>query len=176
MPRLTNPGYVGYKQCAECHAARVAECEPTSHFQTCRPPTRQRMPASFSSPNTEDHKLSLAETNVVFEMFERDGKYFQKASRVGESSATESTIDLVYGAKTVSDEVYLSWRADDSMWELPVAWIYKNNCWARLASIHYKVVTTRRPLTVRCFECHTTWFEHVPGTISTIVAKRPYWV
>ncbi len=167
MPRLTNPGYVGYKQCAECHAARVAECEPTSHFQTCRVPNSERMPASFSSTNAEDRTLSLPDTDVVFESFERDGRYFQKASREGATTGTHSTIDLVYGAKTVSDEVYLSWHADDSMWELPVAWIYKNNCWGAAGFDPQQGGDYARPLTVRCFECHTTWFEHVPGTIST---------
>lgn len=167
IPKAVNPGYVGYQKCAECHAARVAECEPTSHFQTCRVPTAERMPAVFTSDNPAERTLKLPNSDALFEMSHRNGKYFQKASRVGAVDGTESTIDLVYGAKSISDEVYLSWHADDSMWELPVAWVHANNCWGAAAFEHKQGGDLARQLTVRCFECHTTWFQHVPGTVST---------
>lgn len=167
IPKAKNPGYVGYQVCAECHAARVAECEPTSHFLTCRVPTPERMPAAFSSENPTERTLKLPNSEVLFEMSLRDGKYYQKATRVGETSGTESTIDLVYGAKSISDEVYFSWHADDSMWELPVAWVHANNCWGAAGFEHMQGGDHARPLTVRCLECHTTWFQHVPGTLST---------
>ena len=167
IPHAVNPGYVGYQQCTECHAARVKECEPTSHFQTCRVPTAERIPAAFTSGNPAERMLKLPNSDVVFEMYERSGKYFQKASRVGETVGTESTIDLAYGAKSISDEVYLSWHADGSMWELPAAWVYANNCWGAAAFDRRQGGDFARLLTVRCFECHTTWFQHVPGTVGT---------
>ncbi|MDX1928585.1 MAG: tetratricopeptide repeat protein [Pirellulaceae bacterium] len=167
VPKAVNPGYVGYQKCAECHAARVKECEPTSHFQTCRVPTADRMPENFVSTNLADRTLQLPNSDVVFEMSQRDGKYFQRATQAGKSSGVESTIDLVYGAKSISDEVYLSWHADDSMWELPVAWVWANNSWGAAAFDRRQGGDFARQLTVRCFECHTTWFQHVPGTVST---------
>jgi tetratricopeptide (TPR) repeat protein len=167
IPKAVNPGYVGYQKCAECHAARVMECEPTSHFQTCRLPTAERMPKNFSSTSGSDRTLKLPNSDVMFEMIERNGKYYQKAMRPGAGGGVESTIDLVYGAKSISDEVYLSWHADGSMWELPVAWVWANHNWGAAAFDHSQGGDFARQLTVRCFECHTTWFQHVPGTVST---------
>jgi len=167
MPKSVNPGYVGYEQCAECHAARVVECEPTSHFQTCRVPTAERMPAHFTSTDAAERTFQLPDSDVIFEMSRRGEKYFQKASRVGAASGTESSIDLVYGAKSVSDEVYLSWHADESLWELPVAWVHANHSWGAAGFDRLQGGDYARQLTVRCFECHTTWFEHVPGTVNT---------
>jgi tetratricopeptide (TPR) repeat protein len=139
----------------------------TSHFKTCRVPTAERMPQAFVSENVAERRLALPGAAVEFEMNHRDGKYFQKTIQPGTLRSTESTIDLVYGAKSSSDEVYLSWHADDSLWELPVAWIYANNCWGAAGFEGMQSDDFARPLTVRCFECHTTWFEHVPGTEST---------
>ncbi|MEZ6136348.1 MAG: tetratricopeptide repeat protein [Pirellulaceae bacterium] len=164
MPPVTNPGYVGFQACAECHLQRVEECVPTSHFQTCRIPTLERMPAAFTSDNPNDRTLRLPGTDVSFEMGYRDGKFFQAA--VQGSKRVESTIDLVYGAKTKSDEVYLSWHADDSMWELPVAWVFAEDCWGAAGFDRQQGTDFSRELTVRCFECHMTWFEHIPGTLS----------
>ena len=166
IPKAVNPGYVGYQKCAECHAERVKECEPSSHFQTCRVPTADRMPAAFTSTNPADRTLKLPNSDISFEMSVRNGRYFQKATRAG-APGVESTVDLVYGAKSISDEVYLSWHADNTMWELPVAWVWANNNWGAAAYDRTQGGDFARPLTVRCFECHTTWFQHVPGTEAT---------
>lgn len=166
-----NPGYVGYQACAECHAERVAECEPTAHFQTCRVPTAERMPSAFRSKDKRDRTLSLPGTDVTFEMSMRDGKFIQLAGRATNEQPFESTIDLVYGAGQESDEVYLSWHADDSMWELPVAWVYARDCWGAAGFDRVGGTNFSRHLTVRCFECHNTWFAHEPGTLSTYRRK-----
>ncbi|MCC6510817.1 MAG: tetratricopeptide repeat protein [Pirellulaceae bacterium] len=167
MPPVENPGYVGYQQCAECHAKRVEECLPTSHFQTCRLPTQARLPKAFSSPDIAQRTLKLPGASVDFEMSLRDGQPIQTAIDQRTGVRTDSTIDLVYGAKSTSDEVYLSWRADESMWELPVAWVWAHDAWGAAGFDRQGTNDFARELTLRCFECHNTWFEHVPGTLSS---------
>src|SRR5437899_401260 len=46
---VANPGYLGPQACAECHAARVAEFQKTSHFRTCRVPESETMAAGFAA-------------------------------------------------------------------------------------------------------------------------------
>ena len=167
IPVATNPGYVGYQQCVECHAERVAECVGTSHFLACRPPTADRMPAAFTSADVADRKLVLPGSPVEFEMGVEDGKYLQTATVTATNQSFRSTIDLIYGAKSISDEVYLSWHTDGVMRELPVAWIHAKDCWGAAGFNRTGGTDFARDLTVRCFECHNTWFEHVPGTLGT---------
>src|SRR5262245_52205431 len=48
-PVVMNPGYVGAQACAACHAARVTDCQSTTHFRTFRTPDPAAMPTAFDS-------------------------------------------------------------------------------------------------------------------------------
>jgi tetratricopeptide (TPR) repeat protein len=165
QPNIENPGYVGPQACAECHQHRFEECRGTSHFQTCRVPELSRLPRGFK-PGQGTFKKH--ETQVEYESLLRDERPVQIAKNGRESyQQTASSIDLILGAKDISDEVYLSWHQDNSMWELPVAWVFARDAWG--ASGFDKTTTGgdhARPLTLRCLECHNTWFEHMPGTLN----------
>lgn len=165
MPRVHNPGYVGPQACAECHQPRLQECLGSSHFRTCRVPEPATMPRGFeSNPAT----FELPNTDVRFEMSRRGERYFQTAINKSAPNVmrTESSIDLILGAGKSSDEVYLSWHADNTLWELPIAWVYANDCWGASGFDRHAGGDHARALTLRCFECHNTWFEHVPGTLA----------
>lgn len=164
-PYVANPGYVGPMACTPCHHDRVTACLPSSHFQTCRPPTVSKLPRGF---DPGQGKFQRPGEKTSFET-KRDGNRFvQIASETtaGSTRTVESTIDLILGAKAVSDEVYLSWRADNSMWELPIAWVYANDSWGASGFDRTANGDHARPLTVRCLECHNTWFQHLPGTMN----------
>ncbi|RMF42471.1 MAG: tetratricopeptide repeat protein [Planctomycetota bacterium] len=169
IPLADNPGYLGFAACRECHAERVAECETTPHFQTCRYPTTDRMPRRFFSANPADRTFVVPGTSIRFEMNYTDGQFTQTASQGTPplGSQTTSTIDLVYGAKNTSDEVYLSWHPDGQMRELPVGWVDAHQAWGAAGFDRLGGGDFGRELTVRCFECHNTWFQHVPGTLGT---------
>lgn len=163
-PAVPNPGYVGAQACTACHQDRVEECLATSHFQTCRVPELKKLPRGFQPGQGEFRRPGEASR---FESFVRGDKPIQAAIEPSPSGQqkVESSIDLVYGANPTSDEVYLSWHSDDSMWELPIAWVWANDCWG--ASGFDRTASGgdhARPLTLRCFECHNTWFQHMPGT------------
>ena len=72
-------------------------------------------------------------------------------------------VDLVYGAGK-ADDVYLSWRDDGRLYELPMAWLYPLKKWGASPVDPSGVGGFSRPLNPRCLECHNTWFKHVPGT------------
>ena len=162
-PHIPNPGYVGPLACAECHKDRVAECMPTSHFRTCRPPDMSSLPRGFLPENAS---FKRSNDPVEFETLKRGNELVQATIEpfANGKRRIESSIDLIYGANPISDEVYLSWRPDDSMWELPIAWVYATDCWGASGFDRDAVGDRARQLTVRCFECHNTWFQHLPGT------------
>lgn len=164
---IINPGYVGPQACAGCHDERLEECKSSSHFRTCRFPATELLPRGFSEGvNTFRRKNA----SLVYEMTKTpDGKPLQTAieQRAGQTFRTESSIDLILGAKDLSDEVYLSWHKDNSMWELPIAWVYARDNWGASGfDATAESGDHARPLTLRCFECHNTWFEHLPGTLN----------
>jgi tetratricopeptide (TPR) repeat protein len=71
-------------------------------------------------------------------------------------------IDLVYGSKGNADEVYFTWSGNQ-LFELPFAWLRPFQRWGKqiYSDVGDRVLRTTTP---RCLECHTTYFEHVPGT------------
>lgn len=165
-----NPGYVGPQACAPCHAKRVAEFLQTAHYHTCRFPEADRMPPAFTKgPQTYQTRYP----ELRFEMGKAGKEFVQTSVTVGSDGEqrTSARIDLVYGAGGKADEVYLSWRDDGSMFELPIAWMYSSNQWGAAHFDRHGGGDHARPLTVRCLECHTTWFGHVVGTENQYVRE-----
>ena len=169
-PAIPNPGYVGPQACSECHRERVEECMPTSHFRTCRAPDLESLPRGFEKGMGSFRRNG---DPVEFQTFTRGNKLVQTTIEPSFNGTRrlESSIDLIYGANPISDEVYLSWRPDDSMWELPVAWVYANDCWGASGFDRAATGDRARDLTLRCFECHNTWFQHIPGTTNVYRRK-----
>jgi tetratricopeptide (TPR) repeat protein len=93
--------------------------------------------------------------------------FFQTAIRTTPAGQERSTarIDLVLGAGGKADEVYLTWR-EGRLYELPVAWLFSLECWGSSHVSRYNTGSFLRESTLRCLECHNTWFAHVPGTLN----------
>jgi tetratricopeptide (TPR) repeat protein len=163
-PVAPNPGYVGPDKCVACHEERVAEVRETNHFHTCRIPDAARMPPGFDPGRGA---FTSRNSDIRFEMSREGDKYIQTSHRSspGGDQTTVARIDLVYGAGT-ADDIYLSWRDDDRMYELPMAWLHPQQQWAAEYFDPHGSGDFSRPLTLRCFECHNTWFEYVPGSVN----------
>jgi tetratricopeptide (TPR) repeat protein len=102
-----------------------------------------------------------------FAMSRSGSDYFQTAihaTPAGEERRT-ARIDLVLGAGGKADEVYLSWDRG-RLYELPVAWMFTFDCWGCSHVSAYHSGSFWRESTLRCLECHNTWFAHVPGTLN----------
>lgn len=162
LARPGNPGYVGPDACVECHGARVAEFRKTNHFLACRTPEMAAMAPGFD-PGKGSHTVSHV-PGLRYEMTrEKDGFY---ATAIRKTEAGEkrspSKIGLVYGVGGL-DEVYFAWRGD-KLYELPTGWLHPQNCWGNTSFDRYGTGDFSRDATVRCLECHNTWFDHVAGT------------
>ncbi|MGE5192751.1 MAG: tetratricopeptide repeat protein, partial [Deltaproteobacteria bacterium] len=163
-PAVVNPGYVGSQACAACHAERVAECQSTNHFRTFRTPDPAVMPIGFEPGK---HTFTSRHPGLRFEMSRSGNDYFETAiysTPAGEARST-ARIDLVLGAGGKADEVYLTWH-EGRLYELPVAWLFTFDCWGCSHICAQHSGNPRRESTLRCLECHNTWFAHVPGTLN----------
>jgi tetratricopeptide (TPR) repeat protein len=160
-PSAPDPGYLGPQACAACHPRRVAEFQTTPHLRACRRPQDGPMPPGFA-PGRGTHVPPVP--GLRFEMTQTGGEFFQTTVRstpAGEQRTT-TRIDLVYGANK-ADEVFFTWR-DDRLYELPVVWLHPFDRWGNTSLDRFGTGDFSRETTRRCLECHTTWFDHVPGT------------
>jgi len=156
-----DPGYLGPRACAACHAKRVAEFQTTNHYRACRLPEATTMAPGFTpgKGTFRTHDPSLR-----FEMTRKDSDFFQTSVRstpMGEQQSS-AHIDLVYGT-SASDEVFLSWRGD-RLYELPLVWLHPQKQWGASPFNPHASGDFARAMKPRCLECHNTWFEHVAGT------------
>ena len=160
-PVVHNPGYVGIQACSPCHARRVTDFLKTGHFNACRLPEPGTMAEGFAPGRGTHASLDPA---VRFEMAQ-SGNDFQMttiADPPAGAQRTASRIGLVYG-KGKLDEVYFSWTGN-RLFELPVSWLHPSHEWGHTNLSHHSSGSFAREATTRCLECHTTWFEHTPGT------------
>ena len=137
------------------------------HFRTCRAPDVADMPRGFAP---DAGLFATHDPAVRFEMTRAGDEFFQaivRSTPAGEQRIS-ARIDLVYGAGT-ADDVYLSWKGDQ-LFELPMGWIYTLDRWGVNFNPHSSGDFSR-PLTLRCLECHSTWFEHVAGTPNRYVRE-----
>lgn len=172
-----NPGFVGPAACETCHAENYAAASQSRHFLACRPVQPQEMPAAFAFAGDVAEQAVQAKSvfqtrhaGLRFEMRRENNQFwmdtFQRAEGVPESTLPDhsSRFDLVLGSGGKFDDVFLSWRDDGWMYELPMAWLYPSQQWAASHFDPNSAGDHSRPLTVRCLECHNTWVNHVVGT------------
>ena len=160
--RTLNPGYLGAQSCAECHADRVAEFQSTRHFLANRIPKTGNMPDGFAAGKGT---FRVPELSLRFEMSDSARGFLETAiqqTSVG-NRTTPSEIGFCYGSEGGNDEVYFAWR-DDRLYELPVAWLAPSNEWGSSLFDRHGSGDFSRDMTIRCVECHNTWFQHFAGT------------
>jgi Flp pilus assembly protein TadD len=154
-----NPGYLGPQACAECHAQRVAEFLKTRHAVACVEPSPDRVTPTFE---TGPHQHRALNSDATFTMSHSGNGYRLDVTRPGSQSGS-AKIALVYGSRGIADEMYFTWHGD-LLFELPMAWLYPQNCWGSVTVDPHGRGDFGRETGPRCLECHNTWFSYVPGT------------
>lgn len=165
-----NPGFAGINSCVECHAERVAEFKQTRHYRATCVPTDKVIPEGYSSSQFEGFKpafgiLKRPDLSLQFEMTEAEGRLLQNVIRDSASTAksTSTEIAFAYGAQGGNDEVYFAWK-DNKLYELPMVWLAAERVWGNSPFDRHGTGDFSRDMTVRCLECHNTWFNHVAGS------------
>lgn len=163
-PRFAeNPGYVGPRACAECHAARVKECEATRHDHACRRAEDDPLPGFPAEPIRFASRYSA----IAFELSRGADGARQTVVRGGRGGESDFPlhVDWIYGAGGRADEVYFTWKGD-RLDELALAWLRPTKQWAEQPFDPHQPGDLTRPTTPRCVECHNTWLAHAAGTLN----------
>src|SRR5262245_52916488 len=154
-----NPGYLGPQACAECHSERVAEFLKTRHAVACVEPSVERVTQAFDSGPKTHRPVN---SDATFAMSRAGDEYRMNVTRPG-GQRGGAKIGLVYGSRGAGDEMYFTWQGD-LLFELPMAWLYPQNCWGSTTISPHGSGHFGRETGPRCLECHNTWFTYVPGT------------
>lgn len=170
-PPVRNPGYVGPQACAPCHADRVAEFRTTRHFLACCTPQTDTTPAELSRAAVS---IVTQIPNLRFEMSWRNGELLQTAIQNNKDGDRQSSsrVDLVYGGGGSTDEVYFTWHGN-RLFELPAVWLHPLEQLGTSPFNPHGSGEFSREATVRCVECHNTWFPHVAGTLNEYERDNP---
>lgn len=163
LPPPPEHGFVGPQVCAECHRENHSGFIQTNHYRACREVREEDMPDGFTP---DKGQFVTHHPGLRFEMERQDEEFLLQTIQGTPSGVqrTTSRFDLVLGAGGTFDDVFVHWRDDGWMFELPVVWLYPTEEWAASHFNPNSAGDHSRPLTVRCLECHSTWVEHVPGT------------
>lgn len=160
-----NPGYVGQQACAECHKARHAEFQETRHAKACwnaelgpMPPGFAGIPLTFPG-RTDGSEFRMSRTSEGYQ-------FTTIRHETRQDRRLASPIGFIFGSGGVADEVYFTWRGN-FIHELPVSWLGPKKSWGLqdFADPNDKEDFSRLG-SARCFECHTTWFQHVKGSFN----------
>ncbi len=154
-------GYLGWSVCAECHSRRVEEFQETRHFLVLRLPDQMEFPRGFH-PGVDP--FVPRGSPVRFEMTATPEAAIMTTPVAANSvGKTVSPIAYAYGAGAGTDEVYFTRRGEE-IFEMPVVWLYRQNCWGQFRLIHTGLAT-----------CPDRWLRSAWSAIpsgSTISAVR----
>ena len=143
--------FAGSASCAGCHQNIYNNFIHTTHYRTSGPASEKNIKGSF-----EEGKNAVA-FNVHDEvrMEKKDSGFYQVEYNDGRIKRSEA-FDIVIGSGK-SGQTYLYWSRDH-LFQLPVSYFAVIDKWANNPGYPGRVIYGR-PITSRCFECHSTYAQ-----------------
>jgi hypothetical protein len=154
---VTATSSVGDATCLSCHRQHEP-FERTAHRLTSRLPTRSAIAASFAEGA---NVLRTSNPSLTYRM-DSTAEGFTQTARLGDPpNVFEHTerISHVVGSGR-KGQTYL-YRHADRLFELPVSYWASIDRWINSPGYFDGSMNFARPVTPRCLECHSTWFESV---------------
>jgi hypothetical protein len=148
---------VGDGACLGCHREHAA-FESTAHRLTSRHPTRDAIAGSFAPG---ENVMRTANPSLTYRM-DSTAAGFHQTAITGEPPATNEVserIAYVVGSGR-KGQTYV-YRRDDRLFQLPVSYWTSLDRWVNSPGYLDGSMNFGRPVTPRCLECHSTWFETV---------------
>ena len=148
------PGYsefAGSQACAACHKDIYESHIHTSHFHTSEPATEGSIKGSFDSGANRFY----FDPETYVQMEKKNGRPYQAAWFRGEEKKAEP-FDIITGSGK-KGQTFLYWK-NNHLFQLPITWFTSLHQWTNSPGFSNKVVFNR-PITSRCLECHSTYFQ-----------------
>ena len=154
--------YLGADACADCHEDKVDTYKHTSHYHAMLLPDSNTMPRHFTP--AENNTMRTRSDKLWYEMTRDDHNYFQTSIEKQTQGVQHRTerMDLIMGSGKLAYS-YLFWQ-DRALYQLPLVFFTPLETWANAPGFLDTWPRWDREITPRCLECHSTYFEEVPGS------------
>jgi len=149
--------FAGSAVCANCHKDIYEKHIHTEHHLTSAPTTGKNILGSFE--NGKNVFLFDPLTNVTME--KRDSGFYQVEYGNG-VEIRKGRFDIVIGSGR-KGQSYLNW-IKDRLVQLPITYFTSEAQWSNSPGYPPHKVVFYRPITSRCLECHSTYFEKISDT------------
>lgn len=143
--------YIGSATCVSCHKDIYDSHISTAHYLTSRPSTREHIKGSF-----EPGSNSFSYSPIVKVTMEKREDSFYQVEYMNGIEKRKQRFDITVGSGKVG-QTYLYW-IKNRLVQLPVTYFTAADQWTNSPGYPGKVAFNR-PITSRCLECHSTWFE-----------------
>jgi hypothetical protein len=156
--KVTFKQFAGAATCVTCHKKISENFVHTSHFLTSQPASEKYIKGSFK----KGKNIFPFNDHVYVSMEERDSGLYEVAWSGGVEKVAKR-FDIVTGSGA-KGQTYLSWR-NNQLFQLPISFFTTANEWANSPGYDPQKVIFNRPVTSRCLECHSTYFNVIssPG-------------
>ncbi len=158
--------FAGSEVCANCHKDIYNEHIHTEHHLTSRLPLEKNILGSFKKG--KNVFLFDPYTNFNVTMEKRDSGFYQ-VEYSNDLEIRNGRFDIVIGSGR-KGQSYLSWIGNRLV-QLPITYFTPAGQWSNSPGYSPKAPRFYRPITSRCLECHTTYFEKISDTSSDTTKK-----
>jgi hypothetical protein len=144
--------FAGSESCASCHRDIYHKHLLTEHHLTSAPSTNKNILGSFEPGKN----LFAFDPFTSVKMERRDSGFYQVEYNNG-NKIREGRFDVVVGSGR-KGQSYLSWM-NNGLVQLPITYFSPEKQWSNSPGYPPHTVAFYRPITSRCLECHSTFFE-----------------
>jgi hypothetical protein len=149
--------YAGSEACANCHKDVYEKHIHTEHHLTSSPATSGNILGSFKP----DKNIFVFEPFVNVTMEKRDSGFYQVEYN-NDVEIRKGRIDIVTGSGR-KGQTYLNWIGNRLV-QLPITYFTPASQWSNSPGFSPHKARFYRPISARCLECHSTYFEKTNGT------------
>ena len=153
--------FAGSQVCASCHKDIFAKHLLTEHHLTSAAVTPKNISGSFSTGSN----VFAFDPSVNITMQKSDSGFYQAEYKNG-VEVKKQRFDIVVGSGR-KGQSYLSWIGNYLV-QLPITYFTYANQWSNSPGYNPHVPMFNRPITSRCLECHSTYFETISSSSKTI--------
>jgi hypothetical protein len=149
--------FAGSQTCANCHKDIYEKHLHTEHHLTSAVVNEKNVLGSFMTGSNVFVFDPL--TNVTME--KRDSGFYQVEYKNG-GEVRKGRFDIVIGSGR-KGQSYLNWIRNRLV-QLPITYFSPAGQWSNSPGYPPQTVAFYRPITSRCLECHSTYFEKISDT------------
>lgn len=148
--------FSGSKSCYSCHKDIYLAHIKTNHFLTSAKADTTTVLGSYKGENN----FFFFDPITAVRVEKKGDSLFQVAYKRGKEVVRRS-IDIAIGSGR-RGQTYLYWKGDE-LFQLPISFFHETGEWTNSPGFSNKVIFNR-PVTTRCLECHSTFFDSLTTT------------